>query len=47
MDSFYAKIGWGQMRKRENKNYISVPFLSNAKQKIKKKNRKKVQKIKR
>ena len=46
MDSFEAKIGWGRMRKRENKNYSSVPFLSDAKQKILK-NRKKVQKIKR
>ena len=28
MDSFQAKIGWGQMRKRGNKNYNSVPFRS-------------------
>ena len=27
MDSFQAKIGWKRMRKRENKNCISVPFL--------------------
>ena len=27
MDSFQAKIGWKKMRKRENKNYRSVPFL--------------------
>ena len=27
MDSSSAKIGWGQMRKRENKNYRSFPFL--------------------
>jgi len=26
MDSFKAKIGWKMMRKRENKNYRSVPF---------------------
>ena len=28
MDSFSAKIGWGQMRKRENENYPSVSFHS-------------------
>ena len=28
MDSFQAKIGWGRMRKRENKNYRSVSFHS-------------------
>ena len=27
MDSFQAKIGWKRVRKRENKNYCSVPFL--------------------
>ena len=37
MDSFEAKIGWGRMRKRENTNYSSAPFLSDPKQKIKKK----------
>ena len=48
--SFQAKIGWKRMRKRENKNYRSVPFRSystrdkkfknksNKKKKIKKKN---------
>ena len=30
MDSFQAKIGWRRMRKRENKNYSSVRFLSDA-----------------
>ena len=30
MDSFQAKIGWGQIRKGENKNYSSVPFQSDA-----------------
>ena len=30
MDSFQAKIGWKMMRKRENKNYLSVPFLPDA-----------------
>ena len=28
MDSFQAKIGWNSPRKRENKNYRSVPFRS-------------------
>ena len=27
MASFQAKIGWKRSRKRENKNYWSVPFL--------------------
>ena len=26
MASFQAKIGWKRLRKRENKNYYSVPF---------------------
>ena len=30
MASFQAKIGWKRPRKRENKNYRSVPFLPNA-----------------
>ena len=34
MDSFQAKIGWKMMRWRENKNYCSVPFLPDEKQKI-------------
>ena len=42
MDSFPAKIGWKRMRKSENKNYRSVPFLSGTKQKIKKKIAKKL-----
>ena len=29
MDSFQAKIGWNSLRKRENKNYRSIPFRSN------------------
>ena len=37
MDSFQAKIGWKRMRKSENKNYRSVPFLPDAQQKIPKK----------
>ena len=28
MASFQDKIGWKMMRKRENKNYHSVPFCS-------------------
>ena len=28
MDSFQAKIGQNSLRKRENKNYRSVPFRS-------------------
>ena len=27
MATFQAKIGWKRLRKRENKNYPSVPFL--------------------
>ena len=46
MSSFRAKLGWKRPRKSENKNYSSVPFLSDPKQKIKKK-KKKIQKIKR
>ena len=30
MNSFQAKIGWKMMRKRENRNYRSDPFLLNA-----------------
>ena len=46
MDSFQAKIDWRRMRKRENKNYISVTFLSDAKQKIPKKIAKQFKKLK-
>ena len=28
--SIQAKIGWKRLRKSENKNYRSVPFLPNA-----------------
>ena len=31
MDSFHAKIGWKSMRKSENQNHRSVPFLPDAK----------------
>ena len=34
MTSFRAKIGRYRMRKKENKNYSSVPFLPEAEQKI-------------
>ena len=34
MDSYQAKIGWKRMRKCENKNYRSVSFLPDAKQKF-------------
>ena len=40
MDSFEAKIGRKRMRKTENKNYRSVPFLADAKQKIPKEQQK-------
>ena len=30
MTSFQAKKGWKRPRKRENKNYRSVPFLPDA-----------------
>ena len=34
MATFQAKICWKRMRKSENKNYRSVPFLPDAKQKF-------------
>ena len=40
MASFLAKRGWKSPRMRENKNYRSVPFLLDAKQKIPKKQQK-------
>ena len=40
MDSDQAKIGWKRMRKSENKNYRSVPFLPDAKLKISKEQQK-------
>ena len=46
MASFQSKIGWKRPRKTENKNNRSVSFLPGTKQKIKKKNSKKIQKIK-
>ena len=40
MSSFQAKIGWKKPRKRENKNYCSVPFLPDWLEKIIKKQQK-------
>ena len=40
LGSFEAKIGWEMPRKGENKNYRSIPFLPDAKQKIPKKQQK-------
>ena len=37
MASFQAKTGWKRPRKRENKNYRSVPFLHDELLKIPKK----------
>ena len=46
MASFQAKIDWERIRKRENKNYRSVPFCSYPKRNKKfQKNRYKIQKI--
>ena len=42
MASFQAKIFWKMPRKRENKNYRFVPFLSGEEQKIPKKKAKKL-----
>ena len=36
MDSYQAKIGRKRIRKSENKNYRSVPFLPDAKKKFRK-----------
>ena len=46
MVTFEAKIGWRTMRKREYKNYSSVPFLSDAEQKTPKQIAKKLKKLK-
>ena len=45
MASFQAKIGWKRQRKRENKNYRSVPFLPDRLEKIQKKIEKKIKKL--
>ena len=44
MASFQADIGWKMMRKREHKNYRSVPFLPMHKGKFQK-NSKKIKNI--
>ena len=46
MASFQAKIGLKTPRMRENKNYRSIPFLPDTKQKIKKKIAKKFKGLK-
>ena len=46
MVSFQAKIGWKWLRKRENKNYISVTFLPEWLDKIPKKQKKNSKNIK-
>ena len=40
MASFEVKIGWKTLRKRENRNYHSVPFLPDSLQKIPKEQQK-------
>ena len=40
MDSFKAKICWKRLKKRENKNYLSVPFQPDGAQKIPKQQQK-------
>ena len=46
MASFQAKIGWKRPRQREYRNYRSVSFQPDAKQKIKKKIAKKFKHLK-
>ena len=46
MASFQVKIGWKRPRKREYKDYRSVSFQPDAKQKIKKKIAKKFKDLK-
>ena len=46
MASFQSKIGRKSPRKTKNKNYRSVSFLPDAKQKIKKKIAKRFKKLK-
>ena len=40
MATFQGKVGWKRLRKRANKNYISVKFLPDGLEKIPKKNKK-------
>ena len=46
MASIQAEIGWKRQRKRENKNYLSVPFLPYSLEKIPKKKQKDFKKLK-
>ena len=46
MASIQAKIGWKRQRKRENKNYRSVPLLPDGLEKIPKKKQKNFKKLK-
>ena len=46
MASFQANICWKMMRKRENKNYRSFPFLTDTQWKIPKKQQKKLKILK-
>ena len=46
MASIQAKIGWKRQRKRENKNYRSVPFLPDGLEKIPKKEQKNFKELK-
>ena len=46
MASFEAIIGWKRLRKRENRNYRTVTFLTDVLEKIKKKIAKKFKKLK-
>ena len=46
MASFRVKTGWKGPRRRKNKNYRSIPFLTDAKQKIQKKIAKKFKGLK-
>ena len=46
MASIQARIGWKRQRKRENKNYRSVPFLPDGLEKIPKKKQKNFKELK-
>ena len=46
MASIQAKVGWKRQRKRENKNYRSVPFLPDGLEKIPKKKQKNFKELK-
>ena len=46
MASIQAKIGWKRQRKRENKNYRSVPFLPDVLEKIPQKKQKNFKELK-